>query len=523
MAAERATNQPESPSDAQARGTISPAMRKRLQRCFERGKEVLRQEKPDHDYAHTMFAECVLNDPANLEYVEAMLGNLQRKYNNNKRGARLKGFGGRGGFKKAVAAEDWPEVFRQGLDLLKVNPWDVPTLRSLAYACQANHYNEVELRYLKNALDVNPKDLEVNRHCAESLGRMGQFDQAIACWHRIEELDKGNQEARRRISELTIAKTRGLPGLETTTGARGAGATPASTASTSAPGGKGTGSKGTGDSAVAGPGGPAAAPVSDSPPPVPSPSQKSEPSATSETADIESLERAVSRDESALESYVQLAEAYTHAARYREAIQTLKRALAASGGNNLAIREKLEDAQIRMVRSQVAIAEQRAAAEPTPQAQDLVKRFRAELNRQELLVLTQRTDRYPNDLHLKFELGVRLKREGNYFEARQAFEAARADPHLRAAATLEMGEAFQHLKQYGNAMKCYDVAVAEATQGSQTHLLALYRIGVLGAALKNLEAAAEALEQLIRLAPDYRDAADRLDKLRQIGDKERFH
>ncbi len=103
---------------------------KRLQRCFERGKEVIRHEKPDHDYAHTMFAECVLHDPANLEYVETMLDNLQRKYHNNKRGARLKGFGGRGSFKKVVAAQDWTEVFRQGLDLLKTNPWDVTTLRA---------------------------------------------------------------------------------------------------------------------------------------------------------------------------------------------------------------------------------------------------------------------------------------------------------------------------------------------------------------------------------------------------------
>jgi tetratricopeptide (TPR) repeat protein len=492
-------------------------MRQRLQRCFDRGKEVLRQEKPDHDYAHTMFTECVLHDPANLEYVEALLGNLQRKYHNNKRGARLKGFGGRGTFKKAVSAEDWPEVFRQGLELLKVNPWDVPTLRALAHACQSNHYNEVELRYLKNALDVNPKDIEVNRHCAESLARMGQFDQAIACWHRIEELDKGNMEARKRISELTIAKTRGLPGLETTPSGRTAPTAGAATAhkasgqaapkseSTKPPSGPPTVS-----SEAASPLGGKRAPIAAASPP---------PSA----ADIEALEQAVARDETDLEVYVQLAEAYTQDARYREAIQTLKRALDASGGNNLGIREKLEDEQIRMVRAQVTIAEQRAAADPTPEAHDLVKRFRAELNRQELNVLTQRTDRYPHDLQLKFELGVRLKREGNYLEARQAFEAARTDPQLRAAATLEMGEAFQHLKQYGNAIKCYDVAVAESQPGSPTHLLALYRIGVLGAALKNLEAAAAALETLVKLAPDYRDAAARLDKLRPIGDKERFH
>ncbi|MCA9168431.1 MAG: tetratricopeptide repeat protein, partial [Planctomycetales bacterium] len=307
-------------------------MRQRLQRCFLRGKEVLRQEKPDRDYAHTMFVECVLNDPGNLEYVEALLENLQKKYKNNKRGARLRGFGGRGGFKKAIQAEDWDEVFRLGLDLLRTNPWDVPTLCALAEACATNHYNEVELRYLKNALDVNPKDLGVNRHCAESLARMGQFDQAIGCWHRIGELDKGNQEARRKMSELTMAKQRGLPGLEpTSSGAKpksGSGAQ--RTAAPARPSTAGNAGK-----PEAAPAAPTAqpTPVAEVSAPVPEP-EPAEPQPT-----LAELERAVATDVANLELYQQLSDAYAAEGRYRDAFQTLKRALDASGGNNLTIRE----------------------------------------------------------------------------------------------------------------------------------------------------------------------------------------
>ncbi len=53
-------NQPDATAANTQASDVSPAMRERLQRCFERGKEVIRREKPDHDYAHTMFAECVL-------------------------------------------------------------------------------------------------------------------------------------------------------------------------------------------------------------------------------------------------------------------------------------------------------------------------------------------------------------------------------------------------------------------------------------------------------------------------------
>jgi tetratricopeptide (TPR) repeat protein len=130
---------------------------------------------------------------------------------------------------------------------------------------------------------------------------------------------------------------------------------------------------------------------------------------------MEDLERAVASDEADLDNYLRLAEAYTQAGRFRETMQVLKRALEASGGSNLAIRERLEDAQIRMVRAQVVIAEQRAAAESTQEAADLVKRFRVELNRQELQVFAQRTERYP-----RLESGTSWGFSSNGQELRQA-------------------------------------------------------------------------------------------------------
>ncbi len=492
MPTDPSSNQPAQGQPAVEPKPISPAIRKRLQRCFERGQELAKQEKADHDYAHTMFSECVLNDPSNLEYVEAMLENLQRKYKNNKRGARIKGFGGRGPLKKAISSEDWDEVFRLGMDLLKTNPWDVVTLRGLANACKANHYNEVELRYLKNALDVNPKDLEVNKHCGESLARMGQFDQAIACWHRIEELDKGNAEAKKKISELTLAKTMGVPpGTDSSESASAARLQSTSSAAATSPSPKEQSTSNGADAASA---------------------------AKAEEVSIPELEKAIQQDAADLESYVRLAELYTDDHRFREAIQTLKRGQDAAGGRNLRIQQLLEDAQVRMIRAQVSIAEKRAATEGTEEAADLVRRFRAELNRQELMVFNARCERFPDDLALRYELGIRLKREGNYREAIKCFESVRADAERRTASTLEMGECFQHLKQYGNAMKCYQSAASAAPPESDLGKLTLYRAGVLAAALKNVESAEKHLSKLVQVDPHFRDAATRLDKLKKIRD-----
>jgi hypothetical protein len=156
----------------------------------------------DHDYAHAMFAESARNS-RNLAYVEGLLKNLRAKTAGQKRRRlHLTGSGGHQ-LKKALRHQQWPQVLRLGLDLVKDDPWNVTTLRAIAEACAALHYPNVELAYSKQALDANPKDIEVNRHCARSLARVGQFDQAIACWHRVETVRGMDDEAAGMISRLS--------------------------------------------------------------------------------------------------------------------------------------------------------------------------------------------------------------------------------------------------------------------------------------------------------------------------------
>ena len=477
MASDNPTNQadttPEGPKP------LSPAARKRLQQCFERGNDLAK--KGDCEYAHSMFAECVVNDPANLEYVEAMMDNLQAKFEGNRKAAKIRGFGGRNPFKKAVAAQDWSLVFRLGFELLQQDPWDVQTLRALADACKANRYNEVELRYLKNALDRNPKDIEVNKHCAESLTRMGQFDQAIACWHRIETLDKKNSEAKHQISLLTVAKTTGVPpGAEPPKEDANSGSQVAKMVKQE---------------------------TSETPP-------------AKEKSEVEQLEEMVAEDRAGLAELKKLAEIYQSEGKYRETLQMLKRSLDSSGGNNLQIRELFEDAQIAMVKSQVEVAEKRRSAEKSDEADDLARRFRAELNRQEMQVFAARAERYPDNLKLSYELGKRLKKEGKYRDAATAFEKARKDSEVKKIATLELGECCQQLKQYGNAMKCYQSAIEGLQETNPSDWKrALYRAGVLSQALKNYELAENSLAQLVKSDENYLDAKSRLDKLREMHDK----
>jgi tetratricopeptide (TPR) repeat protein len=485
---------------------VSPALRKRLQLLYDHAMKLAEQEKYDFDYANKLLTDCVVNDPSNLEYVEAFLHNLQRKYNNNKKGASFGGFGGRGGFKRALSKEDWREVLKQGPPLLGTNPWDVPTLRGMAKACEALRFDEVEIRYLKNALDANPRDPEVNKHCAQTLAGLGDYDQAIACWHRVEEARKGDPEAPNMISELSMEKQRFRSGIPLPPGAKQHRRPPVDR-----PGGP---------SSILHPAAqPAGRPVPsdefDDPAEV---EQEEETKREIKLTPRQVLERAIADVPSILENYFKLADLLCSEHKYQDAERTLTKALHVSGGDPN-VREQLEEVQMRRARREVVLAERAAAKEKTRGTIDFVKEMRDALNHLELNIYTARAERYPQDVGVKFELAMRLKRTRNYPEALKLFNETRESHNQQAASLLEAGECLHHLKSYEKALKCY-VKSAEAAVDDEDEKIALYRAGVLASGMKRYDEAARLLGKLGKLDGDYKDVRARLDKLEQIRHKE---
>jgi tetratricopeptide (TPR) repeat protein len=456
---------------------ITPHLRRRLHECYEHASKLMKQDSYDFDYAHTMFGECVSRDPGNLVYVEALFENLRRKYNNNKKGALLS-FGGKGAFRKAKGKKAWGELLRLGPDVLKTNPWDSKTLLALAEACAALGHMETELRYLRFALERDANDVTVNRHCAKSLTRQGYYDQAIACWHRVDESTRGDVEAQKMILELQIEKTQA--GLGRTRAAAKPDAEPSVTA----------------DEAT------------------------DNPRREIQLTPRQQMEQSLANSPGDVDGYLQLAQYHLDEDHLGEALLLLNKGLAATG-SDIRIRHLLEDAEIIRKRQQLTISEQQAAKEPNEESQQLVLDLQNDLNRYELDVFVARSARYPQDLEFKFQLGMRLKRMENYVEAVNCFMAAAELPDRRSRAVLELGECLQRQKQYSKALECYLRGLDQSEQADQPDLikLALYRAGLLSAGLKDSVAAVELLSRLVELDPNYKDAAARLDKIRQMDHK----
>lgn len=457
---------------------ISPAKRKRLQQAFTHGSKM--SGSGNYDYATELFKQCVIGDPGNAIYVQNFLGNLQKKYNNNKKGSKLAGISGAGTkatVKKASMQKDWPGVIKAGLDFLKLNPWDVSTLTAMAHACEELELDDAQLTYLKAALDYNIKDAAVNRAAAKVLARVGRFDEAITCWTRVQQADPSDMEAQRAIGNLTVEKTisrGGYEGAETSRDVRNRG---------------GAGGDDEADQ----------------------PGMRMTPE--------RQLEKAIAKDPSDTANYLKLAELHQRRERWDEAEKVMRQALEASGGD-MNIRERLEDLELRRLRDQVAVAEKQAQTEKTAEAVELYKKLREELNRKELEIYQARSNRYPTHLGLKFELAVRLVRAGMVKEAIKQFQDAKGDPRHKGEAMLYLGECFQRIKQYKLAMNSYrDAVEAIAAVDVDLKKKALYRAGCLAMALKDWDSSEKYLTTLAELDFGYKDVAERLDKIPELRDK----
>jgi tetratricopeptide (TPR) repeat protein len=469
---------------------LVPAVRQRLQKTFEHAQRCV--EKSDHDYAHTLLTQCVSEDPSSIPYLQAFLNNLKTKYKNNKKGATLAGLkikSHRSALNKAAEKGQWLAAFQAGCAALGLNPWDTSTLCAMADACHELQSTETQLYYLKWALDFDAKDPAVNRQAAIALTRMGQFDQAIACWHRVEQAKPHNEEAAQAISRLSVEKTIHQGGYDPELlggGKSGAGGAPRTSVARIAV-------------------------------------DAADREATAEEAEIpreQRLQAAIEKDPTAIENYLSLADLYLHEQRLDDAEKLLERAQHAAGGGSLDVRERMEDVQLRRAARQAAAAQANYDADPTAEAKQLMDRARALANQVELEVYEARAGRTPLNPRLQFELGLRLKRAGKNKEAITALQGARTDPKRKALVLVELGECFQKIEQYKLALSHYEQGLEACEAGDvETRKLALYRAGVLATGLRELDRAERHLSALAGLDFGYRDVADRLDKVARLRDK----
>lgn len=462
---------------------ITPNMRRRLQQFYVVGKKNF--DTGNIDYAIQMLQQPVAGDPANMEYVQTYFEALKKKYENPKKVSSMAGLQGmsiKGAMKKAAGKKQWRDVIKSGTEMLALNPYDVPTLVAMAEACQELTADDIQLFYLKQAMQANPKDPKLLKLAALALARIGDFGQAIVCWHRVEELKPGDEEALKMIGQLTLDRT--VPKDKMTASAQPLNQKPNAetiAAKTAA---------------------------------------KEKKAAAEEEKTLsreDQLKARIKAEPAVKDHYVDLANYYTDQNELQKAENCLVKALEVAGPGDLHLRERLEDFQISRAMRQVEVAEHRASHDQTEEAANLVKKLRMELNRVELGIYTSRSDRAPTNETFRFEMGVRLKRAGKFKEAIENLQKCQSEGKRKASVHLELGECFQCINVHKLSMDNYEKAI-EQSRDKDVDVLkkGLYRAGKLATGLKDYKAAEAYLTELAGLDFGYRDVAERLDKLSKI-------
>jgi tetratricopeptide (TPR) repeat protein len=180
--------------------------------------------------------------------------------------------------------------------------------------------------------------------------------------------------------------------------------------------------------------------------------------------------------------------------------------LRAAAGTTLAMIQEREELRLARSQQRIEIARRRAAHDAHHKAQSLVQRFTAEHLRLQIEILHLRCERIPGDQNSRLELARRLKEAGNYSGAIQRLEETLRTESPDAQILLELGECWQHLRQFDKALDYYRQAVDQRTE----NMLAHYRAGVLLSAMGNHDEAAQQFAAVIAVNPAFKDAAQRL-------------
>ena len=395
--------------------------------CWKKGSEAMSKE--NWDYAIEMFGKSVMLVPDNLLYRQTLRGVERKKYGDNGSGAKMAGLRltkVKTRVKTSRLKKNWDAVDRAVEDGLKINPWEANLLFELGVAARERGFSEVATDAMRNALANDTDNKVFARTLAELLESRGDYSEASKIWQRLAKLDPSDAEARTKAMQVltdNVIDRGGYEGAETTRDAMA-------------------------DEEVAKRLGTATGGQADGP-------------GQSEEAD---LVHAVRREPEMVEHRLNLANHYRKSGKLEEAASTLKEALEISGGD-AGIRENLEDVELDLLRQNLNLARDKAAADDgDEEALRNVKALNGELIKREIEVFSSRVQRYPNDLKMKFELGTRFVKIKKYAQAIPLFQVCVKDNRLETGALTSLGKCFIAEKKGKLAKRQFEKAVESISQ-----------------------------------------------------------
>lgn len=467
---------------------------------FERANQVV--ATGNYDYGIRLFMSCCKLDPGNLIYRQALRRTEKAKFGNNLRGswhARWSTWTGKARVKGALGSRQYIKVLELGERVLMRNPWDVGVQMDMAAAADGLGLIDVAVWCLEQARQKTARDVPLNRALAKAYEKRGNFTQAMALWQMIQADHPADLEAQHKLKDLaahdTIARGR-YDG-----GQGGADAVAAATA----PGGQ---------LAASPPGSKPPAPgTRATPPPDTMPKQPGSSADHRVAREAALIRTRLATDPTNVNAYLQLAALYRRVNLLEQARKVLTEGLEPTA-NAFEIALELADLDIEPFRQNLLVTEDKLRDTPDDDELRRIRiRLRKEINTRELDFFRQKADRFPTELGLRYEVGVRLVRAGAIDEAIQMLQTSRSDPRFRWQSMLWLGHCFKARNNWRLAQRNFEEALQNLPVGENAARKDLLFLLAQGFADEgDLTRAVDTGHELANLDFTYRDIGRLLDE-----------
>jgi serine/threonine protein kinase len=170
----------------------------------ERALQILGQEKGE-EYTRELLEKSLQLDPFNLASRQA-LRELHRSRTGGILGRwfrSLNVFAIKASMRLARSSGDWRKVFEQGEKVLACQPADVETHLELAETAAEIGLPDLARWFLEQGRMETPDNGDLLRALARLHEHLQLWKPAVALWQKVLELEPANDEARRKVTELS--------------------------------------------------------------------------------------------------------------------------------------------------------------------------------------------------------------------------------------------------------------------------------------------------------------------------------
>ena len=221
---------------------------------------------------------------------------------------------------------------------------------------------------------------------------------------------------------------------------------------------------------------------------------------------IDDYEARLVQDPKNLKLLRSIAELYTQRKEFDRAIEAYNRIVVTEGQADPGLQKAIADVTVR--KFDHALAGLDAAA---PDYAEQSARIKAERDNFMLTECKQRSENYPNDLVIRFELGQLYFQAGRISEAIQEMQKAQNNPNKRIQALSYLGQCFARRNMPDLAAKKLEQALAEKQVFDEEKMEIIYALGIV---LEKMGKKAEAIEQFKKIYEvdvGFKDVAAKVD------------